>query len=495
MKRRTFLIGSLTGSLASLPMTVLAIPSGVEQNWSEDIDLLRDALLALHPGLFRYCSPAQIEHGFKLLRKQFGRTTLAEAYLHLSKFLATIRCGHTYANFYNQQRAVAESLFAGRTRLPFQFRWLDRRLIITHSFTGVAALEPGTEVLFINGTSSSDLLRNLMLYARADGHNDYKRRALLSVQGNESIEFFDVFQGLISPPIEGLHRLVVRGPGQTRAAKVEVQAIDLSARRGQRVTSDKKHEAAWKIAWPREDVAQLIMPTWALYDSKWDWRAFLAECFRRIRERPATHLIVDLRGNEGGEDECGNELLSYLISEPLMLDRMEQRVRYRKVADDLNKHLETWDDSFRDWGDDVTPLGDGFYRLVRNGESATGVRIEPNDQNFRGKLTVLVDADNSSATFGFAQAVQFNKLGRLVGEPTGGNKRGINGGAFFFLRLPASGFEVDVPLIGYFPKTPQPDEGLTPDVIVAPTIETIRANRDPALEFALGRNKFRISPN
>jgi hypothetical protein len=65
MERRAFLIGSL----ATLPIIIaLAGPAEVEQNWSEEIDLLEDTLLALHPGLLRYCSRAQIEHGFELLR-------------------------------------------------------------------------------------------------------------------------------------------------------------------------------------------------------------------------------------------------------------------------------------------------------------------------------------------------------------------------------------------------------------------------------------------
>lgn len=94
---------------------------------------------------------------------------------------------------------------------------------------------------------------------------------------------------------------------------------------------------------------------------------------------------------------------------------------------------------------------------------------------------MLIDATNSSATFQFAQIVQQNKLGMLVGQPTGGSKRGINGGSFFFLRLPSSGIEMDLPLVGTFPATPQPDEGLTPDVLVTPTLDDIVKGTDPEM--------------
>ena len=52
------------------------------------------------------------------------------------------------------------------------------------------------------------------------------------------------------------------------------------------------------------------------------------------------------------------------------------------------------------------------------------------------------------------------------------------------MRLPASGLEFDLPLVGYFPTTPQPDAGLLPDVTIAPTIADIAAGRDPVLERA-----------
>ena len=96
---------------------------------------------------------------------------------------------------------------------------------------------------------------------------------------------------------------------------------------------------------------------------------------------------------------------------------------------------------------------------------------------------------NSSATFEFASAVQRHRLGTLVGQSTGGNQRGITGGAFFFMRLPKSGIEADVPLIGQFPVTtaPLPDAGLEPDVRVATTAADIAAGRDPELEEVLRR--------
>ena len=96
-------------------------------------------------------------------------------------------------------------------------------------------------------------------------------------------------------------------------------------------------------------------------------------------------------------------------------------------------------------------------------------------------VAILTSAVNSSATFQFAQRAQRNGLAKLYGGTTGGNRRGINGGCFFFVRLPASGLEFDLPLVGYFPAGRQPDAGLAPDIAVAPTLADITNNRDPVL--------------
>jgi hypothetical protein len=81
--------------------------------------------------------------------------------------------------------------------------------------------------------------------------------------------------------------------------------------------------------------------------------------------------------------------------------------------------------------------------------------------------------------------IQTHRLGTLIGQPTGGSQRGINGGAFFFVRLPHSGIEMDLPLIATFPPTPAPDAGLTPDILVKPTVSDIAADYDAALAAAI----------
>jgi hypothetical protein len=473
--RRNVLLGAAAAALAP---SAWADELG---DISGDIAIVRDAYESLHPGLYRYATPERVGARFDALARAWSRPqSRAEAYLSLSRFLATIKCGHSYANFYNQSDAVSAELFDAQRLLPFHFAWIGGRMVVLANQSGDPRLERGAEVLSVDGRSTQSMLHALMPYARADGSNDAKRRALLEVRGFDRYETFDIFYGLLFRPGASV-RLRARPPGSSRADAFDVATIDLAARRSIMLPEPRDNEPLWTLSYPRAQTALLTMPNWAVYNSDWDWRAFLDRCFEDIAARGAAKLIVDIRGNEGGND-CGDLVAARLIDAPIAREGYARRTRYRQTPERLNRFLDTWDDSFRNWGDDAVAREDGFYDL--RGETEAD-RIEPLGPRFRGEVDVLIDSQNSSATFQFASCVKNNRLGRLIGPPTGGNQRGINGGAFFFLRLPASGLEVDVPLIGRFPPTPKPDAGIAPDVEIAPTPEDIAAGRDAALETAL----------
>lgn len=89
------------------------------------------------------------------------------------------------------------------------------------------------------------------------------------------------------------------------------------------------------LSFLNSETADLQMPDWALYNSKWNWRSFLEDVFSELDARNPQNLIIDLRGNEGGLD-AGNPILAHLADHDLQLRSYERRVRYRKVPDSLS---------------------------------------------------------------------------------------------------------------------------------------------------------------
>ena len=452
-----------------------------------DLAILQSALEQLHPGLYRYSTKPAMDARFAALRADFAHPqSLQQAFLSLSLFAAGIKCGHTYLNFLNQPAATAAALFDSEPALPVYFRWLGTRMVVTRDFTAQHLLPPGSEILTINATPVATILHTLLPIARADGSNDAKRVAYLGVDGHEKYEAFDVYFPMFFPWHGATLALRARQPGQATVRALNVAPLSHAQRLQARATTPPagaKPEPLFTARSLPDGTAYFSMPTWALYDSAWQWRPWLSARLDEAAQRHAPALVLDLRGNEGGDD-VGAAILPHLTTRPIAGTPYARLVRYQHIPPELNPFLSTWDSSFRDWGAQAVPLAQPWrtappvsYFALRD-QPAQATAILPAATPFRGRVFVLIDGSNSSATFQFAKAVQANHLGTLVGEPTGGNQRGINGGAFFFLRLPNSGLELDLPLIGTFPATPQPDAGLLPDVAVVPSVDDIAAGRD-----------------
>lgn len=450
----------------------------------DDAAIIGEAL-TLHPGVHRYLSPRQFDAQQRAFAEHWAANSdLRHRYVALGRFLARLQCGHSYPNFYNQRDEIKQALFADLPRVPFAFRWVGaagrEAMVVTGDAGGTSGLPRGTVITRLNGRRPRDILRSLIPYARADGGNDGKRRSLLEMRGDDGLETFDIWHGLVfGGTAADAIRIEARLPDGRRAARELASATLASRIAGASSGPPSGDTPVWQWDERADGIALLTMNGWALYNSRWDWRGWLDE---RLASLPArARLVIDIRANEGGLD-CGDHLLARLAPGDLISTAYERRVRFRRTPEALNPFMDTWDNSFRTLGEGAEPVGDGFFRLPA--EEGRGI-IAARGPRIAARVAVLTSAVNSSATFAFAQKCRESGLARLFGETTGGNRRGINGGAFFFVRLPESGIEFDLPLIGSFPTVPQPDAGIAPDVTVAATPADIAAGRDPVLEAAV----------
>ena len=362
----------------------------------DDVAIVRDILETLHPGLTRYQTPRQFDAAHRQFARDWAADDRLEArYLALSRLLARIRCGHSYANFFNQSEAVASALFDRPTRLPFAFRWLDDAIVVTADHSGAGgrtalALPPGTLIKAVDGVPVRQMLHRVLPYVRVDGHNPGKARALLSVSGVERYEFFDIFHGLLfGPPDGGRFRLRLRTPGATRDQGVAAPALTLGERRSMMPTAAVEGLSAgeqWQWTERPDGVTILRMDGWDVFNSRWDWQGWLNARLDSLR--PSDGLVIDLRQNEGGLD-CGDPILARLATTVLPQPAGRRLVRYRRVPDRLRPWLDTWDDSFFDWGDDATPYDAGRFALRGEGGEEG---IVPDQRRLTNRVAVLTSA-------------------------------------------------------------------------------------------------------
>ena len=171
------------------------LPTLSAEALSEDFKLLKQALLEIHPGIYRYNTKAQVDSIFKQYESECLRPqTYREAFLNFTRLTAAFKCGHTYPNFYNQSDFIQEVVFGQQDKLPFAFRVLDKRMFVIQGVGDGSHIPLGSEIVSIDGVPVQSLLEEVAALIKADGGNEYKRFADLNTFGIEgTYEVFDVY--------------------------------------------------------------------------------------------------------------------------------------------------------------------------------------------------------------------------------------------------------------------------------------------------------------
>ncbi len=470
---RRLLAAALACALAFSAQAQAPAPELSAEQAQRDLRILKRAFTDLHPGLYRYATPAQIDAEFSAAEEAVKQgSTRAQMFLLASRLAAAVRCGHTWASRYNQGKAIEEGLFARSDKLPLTLRFVEGRALITGS--SAPGLKAGAELLAIDGRPMADIVAALLPYLRADGqHEGAQAKRLSQLDSGPNGGAMDRLFPLRFAPQAGRYRLrVADTPG---AAPRELDAPATSLPERDKALPPESAQWAFRV---EGEVATLTLPTFAFWRGEFKPDVFLARAFGAIRNVP--YLVIDLRRNEGGDDAIGRLLLSHLLREPASFPGYRVESAYERVPYALARYLDTWDFGFFDRTGQVTKGPGRNWQLP----DRPGARVEPNALNYPGRVIVLVSAQNSSAGFLLARALKSTGAATLVGQTTGGNLRGLNGGQLAWITLPASGVGVDIPLLASLYPGDPPDAGVTPDVPVPPRYADAAAGVDTEMRAA-----------
>lgn len=479
-----------------LPQTDVREKTFTTSQLLEDFSLFKRALYQLHPGLYRYNSPAQLEKRFNQLEAKLKNPiTDGELFRLLAEFTSTLKCGHTYLNPLNQPKEVRLRFVEGQTYLPFYFQIISRKLIVTGNLSS-QKLTPGSEITKINGVASARIIDRLLTVTTADGVNTVGARLKsieLTIPRENTHQLFDIYFPLFFPLLNRVYQVEAIERTTKQRIKFEVAAMT----RAERFAETEKrfgplpsYDDGWRFEIRPDNTGYLKVPhslTWRL--KKVDYKKFFASAFAIMRERKVKNLIVDWRGNNGGDEAVGMLVASYLAARPIdCYDRKTRFVKSTRVDDDLFKYLTFYDEDLKQGlqqglpSSGFEPNGKSLFRVLRNPLCEP---LLPQENNFQGRAYVIADATNASASFQFLRAVRDNKLAIILGQASGGNLQGINGGSFALLRLPNSQFEIDIPLYFQAPPTPQSDASIVPDYPIKPRVNDIAAGIDTELNYVL----------
>jgi len=447
-----------------------------------DLQIFKTALNEVHPGLYRYRTEKEIDSLFSYYETAFSEPmTFERAFLNFTRITSFIQCGHTFPSFYNQNGFIKQVVLNQKDKLPFTFRVIDKRMFITESVSEQTLIPHGSEVKSINGIKSSNFLSEVANLVKADGANNNKRLCDLNTFGLGEFEMFDAYFPLLYPPKENKYELEIQKPNALQNETITVEAIDRNERKNRLKQKypnlPLNPSELWKLEFWDNRTAYLQLGTFDGFQLNFEWKSFLKDAFSKIKKNNIENLVIDIRWNEGGQDDILLYLGQNIAKSKLNIPERQDLVRYDKISETIKPFLFTWDKTFYDLTEKVKPVNSEYFTFTQS----SNLDISPSANAFKGNIYLLVNAANSSATFYFAEIAKENKLATLVGETTGGNQQGLNAGTMFFLRLPNSQIEIDIPIIGTFSSDKQ-FGGIIPDFIVAETINDVLTRRDPVKE-------------
>ena len=210
---------------------------------------------------------------------------------------------------------------------------------------------------------------------------------------------------------------------------------------------------------------------------------WMEDTFRALHEKQAKVLILDLRGNGGGNDMYGAMLVSYLTDKSF---RYFDHINVKTVDPSFKEH-STWSAAAGQRlraGVEPNPAS-GFLVTPKLHPGVAEQR--PGKYPFTGKVFVLIDGGTFSTAADFCAVVHHLKRATFVGEETGGGYYGNNSGFGITLKLPKSGVRVGIPLYEYWNAVPGYDgkrRGTRPDFPVATTAADLIRGADRPLEVA-----------
>jgi|GEM_PF-1138026 len=447
----------------------------------EDYRILREIIEAVHPGLYLYQTPEKMTKTFDDYYLKINRDlTELEFYKLIVPMLDSIHCGHTSAElspeYYNK--------LYSKPLIPFDIEIIDNKFFVKKNWIDSLDLLPGTEILTINGFTAKEIIDSISPSISCDSYQRaYKLFRMALHFRLHFAKYFDQtekFELSITQPKDSIQeQLVVSGIGWK-----ELQRKDTLP-----TPKPLSYEIIDSISTCVLRIESFSMGYIGLFGI--DYKVFFKDVFTQICRKNIQNLVIDIRGNDGGNPEVFITLLKYLMyksfnvySKSVIQTQVYPKVFF-KYSDLPRKYSKKWISSFTESinGEIVVKPTDKFIETLIQ---------QPEDTIFRGNLYILTDAGSYSAASVLPSFLKSNQKVTLFGEETGGTASGNTGGIIPTVNLPKSKIRINVPLASTVINSNNLiwGRGVTPHFSIQRKPEDIIDNRDRQMEYLMNYIRF-----
>lgn len=404
-----FLCGAAAGA-----MQATAEPKIPAAQLRADFAQMYEELRAAHFDLYAFTPKRRMDRLYSQMRSKLDRPlTHFEAKLRFELFAAAAHMGHTRVesptaewNTYRKE---------GGKGFPLQIRIVDKRVYVAQNSSGVDSIAPGDEITGLDGQGMGTWLKRTERHVSAetpymaDSIMEYDFAIYLWVELG-AVESFDV---VVRGRNAGVRQL--RVPARTAAE------MDL-ARRNQPAVLDLENPLR-EARMLNGGVAYLKPGPFYNADAKtgaeeWDvsgFKAFIDDSCNGFVRAGADRLIIDLRGNPGGDNLFSDVMVAWFATRPFRF-ASQFEVKVSRMSIDANAARIAHDAAA------AGPVSREYAQLYARSRIGEVVDFPIADESpraagrFTGKVFVLIDRQSYSNAVAVAALVQDYKFGVILGE-------------------------------------------------------------------------------
>lgn len=434
-----------------------------------DLVIVKNALQARHPEMYRHTTHEHFDSLYQSIESQFNKPmTIAQFYTAVSPLISSLKCGHTKwllsgKDYYYPFDTI--NLF------PLKLYFTKgKAFVISHYLNqDVPVL---SEVIAINGISIENLITRLFKsLSFGDGFST----------GGKYYELNNYFPGILSTYIGTSAEYTIEyiNPEQKTETKT-FAGVSYDAIKSFNDKRNKPEEVPYSFSLVDNKLGWMDINRFYSFKGEPDYDKFLKKSFAELKDKGIENLVIDLRGNEGGNEDWGIELYKFLARNPFRyyesLSVCKMRMaNFKEQLPFLVRVLKPF----------IGPGRKSFKLLVHKWLKTQ----KPKKDAFRGKVYLLLDGQSFSVTTELASKAKSDGRVVIIGQESAGGYALNTSGLFSIVTLPHSKVELGIPLFGFNmgnnPTKNPMDRGILPDYEVEMSPADIANGSDPVRDFAI----------
>lgn len=468
----TFATLSKTNAQNTIQERILSVESV-----QKDFDILRNALEEAHGGLYRFSSKREINQKFDFYRTQLNKDFKQYDFISLlSEMLAELRDGHMRLE-YDQQ--TNDNL--GKALLfPFAVLIEGEKLkILYNDCLEDSTISTGMEIMAINGLSAKELTNRILSKISGDGFVETGKKKKFETQFSQYYYLFIDQSAEFEVTLKDF---------QGNISSKSFKGVLSSDRQKNRINNSANRQILKNIALlsgVKNNISVQYFDNYKIAllkirhfdDDK--FAVTLDSVCNEVLTNKSQSIILDLRGNFGGVDMFGVNLVAHFTDKPF---RYFDRIHLPTITPSFTTYIPKTYENLRNFSL-VDPSG-GFL-VTEN--LHPGVALQNPVQNpFLGKLIVLIDGGTFSTGADVTAILRQLNRAIFIGEETGGTFEGNISGLNALVKLPNSKLNLKIHLYEYFNAVSnfKKGRGTLPDYVIERKTDDLLKGYDKPLEKA-----------